>query len=196
MKSMAANSIASAIAVIVSGSAWAGTAIPDSLKAPPTQTLAVVAQAVGVQIYECTTSKTDPARAEWAFQSPEAELFDNSGERIGKHYAGPTWESNDGSKVAGETKARDDGPDRNAIPWLLLSTKSIQGDGVFSGTQSVQRVDTVGGQAPADGCDRENLGKVARVPYRATYNFYNAGYSVGAAPPGGATGSPAAYYFR
>lgn len=91
---------------------------------------------------------------------------------MGKHYAGPMWESNDGSKVVGEVKARDDGPDVNAIPWLLLSAKSAEGNGIFGKTQSVQRVKTVGGKAPADGCSQAQLGKIARVAYRATYNFY------------------------
>lgn len=195
MKAVAANSIAGAMLAFLSTSAGADTAIPDNLKAAPTQTLAVVAKAVGVQIYECSSSTADPARVEWAFKSPEAELFDHTGKKMGKHYAGPTWESDDGSKVAGEVKARDDGPDGSAIPWLLLSAKSVEGNGIFGKTQSVQRVETAGGKAPADGCDRGNLGKIVRVPYRATYNFYISGYSVGAAPPAGATGSPA-YYFR
>jgi len=154
-------------------SAQVGTspAIPETLKVPASQTLSVSAQATGVQICECAASKTDPTRFEWAFKAPEAELFDNAGNKIGKHYAGPTWESNDGSKAVGEVKARDDGPDPNAIPWLLLSAKS-EGNGIFGKTQSVQRVNTAGGKAPADGCSQAQVGKVARIPYRATYSFY------------------------
>ena len=154
-------------------SAQAGTspAVPETLKVPASQTLSVSAQAIGVQIYECAASKTDPTRFEWAFRAPEAELFDDAGAKIGKHYAGPTWESNDGSKAVGEAKARDDGPDPNAIPWLLLSAKS-EGNGIFGKTQSVQRVNTAAGKAPADGCSQAQVGKVARIPYRATYSFY------------------------
>src|SRR6266704_1241294 len=84
---------------------------------------------------------------------PEADLFDLSGKKIGKHYAGPTWESNDGSKVVGEVKARDDGPAPTAIPWLLLRAKSTSGNGAFSRTQAIQRLYTVGGQAPAESCN-------------------------------------------
>jgi len=40
-------------------------AAPENLKVPATQTLSVVAQASGVQIYECNASKTDPTRFEW-----------------------------------------------------------------------------------------------------------------------------------
>lgn len=54
---------------------------------------------------------------------------------IGKHYAGPTWEGKDGSKVVGEVNARDNGPDPNAIPWPLLSAKSKSGTGAYWGTK-------------------------------------------------------------
>ena len=148
---------------------------PENLKVPATQTLSIVAQASGVQIYECSASKTDPTRFEWVFKAPEADLFDIAGKNIGKHYAGPTWESSDGSKVVGEVKARDDGTDANAIPWLLLSAKSVEGNGIFGKTQSIQRVETIGGKAPAYGCNQAQQGTVARVGYLATYNFYVAG---------------------
>jgi hypothetical protein len=146
--------------------------VPENLKVPATQTLSVVAQASGVQIYECNASKTDPTKFEWVFKAPEAELFDNAGKKIGKHYAGPTWESNDGSKVIGAVNASDNGPDTNAIPWLLLNAKSTEGNGIFSKTQSVQRVNTVGGKAPVDGCNQAQVGKGARIAYRAAYYFY------------------------
>jgi hypothetical protein len=178
MKAVAATFIASASFVaLLSGCASVdigmAPVVPENLKVPATQTLAVVAQANGVQIYECNASKTDPTRFEWALKAPEAELFDSAGKKIGKHYAGPTWESDDGSKVVGQAKASDAGPDVNAIPWVLLSTKSAEGNGIFGKTQSVQRVKTVGGKAPADGCDQAQLGKIARVAYRARYNFYD-----------------------
>ncbi|MEP6656547.1 MAG: DUF3455 domain-containing protein [Betaproteobacteria bacterium] len=129
-------------------------------------------RATGVQIYDCKPGKDDPARFEWVFRAPEADLFDAAGRKIGKHYAGPTWEGNDGSKAVGEIKARDDGPDVNAIPWLLLSAKSTSGIGVLGRTVSVQRVRTVGGKAPVDGCGQAQAGKETRVPYGAAYYFY------------------------
>lgn len=148
--------------------------IPETLKVPETQVLSLETQAAGVQIYECKASKDGPMRPEWVFKAPEAELFDREGKRIGRHYAGPTWESNDGSKVVGEVKARDNGPDPNSIPWLLLSAKSSSRNGVFSQMQSIQRVHTVGGKAPAEGCNQAQVGKEVRVPYKALYYFYNA----------------------
>ena len=146
--------------------------IPETLKVPETQVLSLETQSTGVQIYECKASKDDPMRFEWVFKAPEAELFDSVGKRIGKHYAGPTWESNDGSKVVGEVRARDNGPDPKAIPWLLMSAKSTSGSGVFSQTQSIQRLYTSGGITPAEGCTQAQVGKEARVTYKAKYYFY------------------------
>jgi hypothetical protein len=148
--------------------------VPESLKVPANQVLALEAYASGVQIYECRAAEDDPLRYEWVFKAPEAELFDSAGKRIGRHYAGPTWESNDGSRVVGDVKARDNGPDPDAIPWLLLSAKSTSGTGVFSRTRSIQRMNTVGGKAPADGCSQAQAGKESRVAYKAAYYFYNA----------------------
>ena len=146
--------------------------VPEALKAPATQVLSLETQAAGVQIYECKVSKDNPTRFEWVFKAPEAELFDSAGKKIGKHYAGPTWESNDGSKVAGEVRAKDTGPDPNAIPWLLLNAKSNSGSGIFSQTQSIQRLYTAGGKAPTEGCSQAQSGKEVRVPYKAKYYFY------------------------
>jgi len=146
--------------------------VPEALEPPAGQRLSLETMGIGVQIYECKPAKDDPKRFEWVFKAPEAELFDSSGKRIGKHYAGPTWEANDGSKVVGEIKGRDNGPDPSAIPWLLLSAKSTSGNGVFSRVQSIQRLRTVGGKAPAVGCDRAQAGVETRVSYEAGYYFY------------------------
>jgi hypothetical protein len=149
--------------------------VPEKLKAPTDQALAVELQAAGFQVYVCGTAQDDATRFVWTLKAPEADLFDASGKKIGKHYGGPTWEANDGSKVVGEVKARDDGPDPAAIPWLLLSAKATSGSGILSKTASVQRLRTVGGKAPVAGCNQPaHAGTEVRVPYTATYYFYAA----------------------
>jgi hypothetical protein len=167
---------AMSLAAILTGPANAGDekgpAVPEALKVPADQVMSLATRATGVQIYECKPGKADPTRFEWVFKAPEAELMDGTGKRIGKHYAGPTWESDDGSKVVGEVKARDDGPDPGAIPWLLLGAKSNSGNGVFSETLTIQRIQTTGGNAPAEGCGQAQEGQQARVPYTASYLFY------------------------
>jgi hypothetical protein len=146
--------------------------VPAALAVPASQALAQLWTASGVQIYTCMRSAADPARYEWQFKAPEATLFDAQGHRRARHYDGPTWEAEDGSKVVGAVQARDAGPDANAIPWLLLSAASTSGRGLLSGTLSIQRITTAGGRAPAAGCGPEQQGEVLRVPYTAEYAFY------------------------
>src|SRR6058998_3414899 len=61
--------------------------------------------AEGVQIYVCQANATNANLLEWTFRAPEATLMNEDGEVVGRHYAGPTWEGNDGSKVIGEARA-------------------------------------------------------------------------------------------
>ena len=73
--------------------------VPDKLRPGANESLALIVPAKGVQIYECRARKDHVGEYEWAFVAPEADLFDARGNRIGRHYAGPHWESTDGSKI-------------------------------------------------------------------------------------------------
>jgi len=97
-------------------------------------------------------------------------------ERIepGRHYAGPHWESTDASKILGTVKERADAPVAGAIPWLLLTAKSVGPEGSFSKVTSIQRVNTVGGVAPQAGCSQATAGAAARINYTADYYFFTA----------------------
>lgn len=146
--------------------------VPPSLAPAAGESLAMVVAAKGVQIYECRARKDAPGY-EWAFVAPDAELVDTRGHRVGHHGKGPYWEANDGSKVVGTVKARSDAPVADAIPWLLLDTVPAGPEGRFSRVRSIQRVNTVGGSAPAQGCDAASVGKSARVAYLADYYMYS-----------------------
>jgi hypothetical protein len=146
--------------------------VPNTLKVSPDETLSFAAKARGVQIYECRIKTNDASNYEWVLKAPEADLFDAQGKRIGRHYGGPTWEGIDGSKVVGEVKSREPSTDSNAIPWLLLVARKHDGNGVFSRISSIQRLETAGGKAPAEGLDRSKVGTESRVPYTAVYFFY------------------------
>ena len=63
--------------------------------------------------------------------------------QIGIHYAGPTWEANDSSKVVG-TRLAGCTPNRGAIPWLKLGAASTSGRGRFERVTFIQRVNTIG----------------------------------------------------
>lgn len=142
--------------------------IPSELVPAADQDLKFVLHATGVQKYTCAATATGFA---WTFVAPEADLFKN-GCSVGIHYAGPTWEYQDGSTVvaarlAGATV------DPTAIPWLLLGAVSHGGDnGKMTPVSSIQRLSTVGGNAPATGCDADHVGAAANVPYIADYFFY------------------------
>ena len=146
--------------------------IPVDLRVPASAVLAQQTNAAGVQIYRCSADKSDAARFSWTLKQPEADLFDHAGKKVGKHYAGPTWEGNDGSRVTGEVVARVDSPDPNSVAWLLLRAKSASGNGIFGSVLFIQRLRTVGGNAPGDGCDQASAGKEVRAPYSAEYWFY------------------------
>ena len=58
-----------------------------------------------------------------------------------------------------------------AIPWLLLKARSTDGPGVFSTITYIQRLQTAGGVAPTESCDRIVAGVERAAPYTAIYAF-------------------------
>jgi hypothetical protein len=168
--------IVSTLAFAMSASAGAQGAasvanVPENLKPSANESVAMVVAAKGVQIYECRPVKNQADAYEWALVAPLADLFDASGNKVGIHYAGPHWESLDGSRIVGAAKASADAPQPGAIPWVLLAAKSDGGAGAFSKVTSVQRVNTVGGVPPRTGCSQTAAGTMVRVPYAADYYF-------------------------
>jgi hypothetical protein len=147
--------------------------VPSDLMPPAGAVLLFELGARGDQIYTCAAKPEDPATFVWTFKAPQAELFNDRGEVVGSHFAGPTWQSQDGSSVKAAVVARADARSKKAIPWLLLGATAHDGDGVFSTVTHIQRLDTKGGVAPSKGCDATHAGEEVHVPYKATYAFYN-----------------------
>jgi hypothetical protein len=142
------------------------------MKAPEGEVVVQKFRAHGVQIYACVGTGGDAGGVAWEHQAPETDLTDDTGQRVGRHYAGPTWESTDGSKVVGELVKKVPAADGRGVHWLLMRAKATLGTGIFSKVTSIQRVDTVGGKPPTQGCDSTTLGNTERVPYEGTYYFY------------------------
>jgi hypothetical protein len=140
--------------------------ICESVKVPAGNKVSSRVYASGVQVYRWSGTA-------WVFVGPVANLYADHNFRgqIGTHYAGPTWESNSGSKVVAR---RADGctPDPSAIAWLKLETVSSEGPGIFDGVTFIQRVNTTGGLAPST--PGTVAGQEARVPYTTEYYFYRA----------------------
>jgi hypothetical protein len=143
--------------------------VPQQLQPPANEQLLLQVHAKGDQIYTCKEGVPEFA---WTLKAPDAQLFDKDGKPFGKHFAGPSWEASDGSRVVGKAVANVPSPDADSIPWLLVSIVKHEGDGVLSKATSIQRLNTKGGKAPATGCDSINVGKEARVAYSADYLFY------------------------
>jgi len=138
--------------------------VPADIQVPAGNKVHFQGYAQGVQIYTWDGSS-------WGASVPEAVLYDADGNVVAIHYAGPTWESNSGSKVVGAVVPPRVTVDPNAIPWLLLKAVSTEGPGVFANITYVHRVNTTGGKAPAVA---GTVGQVVRVPYTAEYFFYRA----------------------
>lgn len=124
--------------------------------------------AVGFQIYTCNGDQFGPAAV------PDATLYDDDGNVVATHFAGPTWRSNSGSEVVGELPPVGVEVDKDSILWLRLKADKdrTHGPGIFANTTFIHRVNTVGGKAPSGAC--APVGSKLAVPYTADYFFYRA----------------------
>jgi hypothetical protein len=77
-------------------------------------------QAAGAQIYVC--AKNTAGALNWRFREPVATLLEE-GKTVGRHFVGPTWEFDDGSRVVGELVSTAPGATAKDVPWLKLSVK-------------------------------------------------------------------------
>jgi len=169
---LAVPAAVSALLTCALGVAGAAEPVPDSLAPPAGLKRVLEASAVGVQIYRCKTpdNAKDASAAAWILEAPRATLTDQRGEGVARHYAGPTWEAVDGSKITGKVTARADAPEKGAIAWLLLTAQSAGTPGRFDQVRAVQRLYSSGGAAPAGAC--AHIGETLEVPYRALYVFW------------------------
>jgi hypothetical protein len=163
--------------------------VPAGLEVPPPNVAFLVGHAIGTQNYECQPSPR-LGRVAWTLFTPQATLFSDQEDQLTTHFFSPTpedlivratWQdSRDTSTVwASAIAAVPDPTSSGAIAWVKLQTAGTSvgptGGNRLSRTTFVQRVNTVGGSAPATGCDRPtDVGRKAFVPYRADYFFYQA----------------------
>ena len=160
-------------------------AVPANLEVPAGNKVTFMAHAVGTQNYICLG-----AGLNWTFIGPQATVFDEDAEQNLTHFLSPnpsenglaraTWQhSRDTSAVWALAIASSADPAYvapGAIPWLLLTVVGAQ-DGPIGGdrmtaTTFIQRVNTVGGIAPAGGCP--GAGARTFVTYEADYVFHKA----------------------
>lgn len=146
-------------------------ALPEPVRVPAGQKVMMSTTGVGEITYECREKKDMAGAHEWAFVGPVATLYSGDKKTVGKYYAGPTWEANDGSKVTGKQLAVAPAAPGN-IPLQLVKTDPAMGAGAMTGVSYIQRLNTKGGVAPAMACDATSKGKRQQVAYEADYVFY------------------------
>ncbi len=146
-------------------------ALPEPVRVPAGQKLMMSTTGIGEITYECREKKDMAGAHEWAFVAPVATLYSGDKKAVGKYYAGPTWEANDGSKVTGKQLAVSPASP-GSIPLQLVKTDPAMGAGAMSGVSYIQRLNTQGGVAPAMACDAMSKGKRQQVAYQADYVFY------------------------
>ena len=76
--------------------------VRKELQPPTNERPLLQVHAKGDQIYTC---KVDGAQFAWMLEAPDAQLFDKCGKAFGKHFAGSSWEANDGSRITGKAVA-------------------------------------------------------------------------------------------
>jgi hypothetical protein len=171
MRTPSARSVVLALPLLVASLASASAAetpLPAAIAAPG-ETIVLSAHAEGAQVYECKAGAD--GKSAWSFREPIATLIVD-GKTIGRHYAGPNWEHNDGSVVVGKAIGNAPGATANDIPWLKLEVISKRGNGVLTGVTTVQRINTQGGKLEG-ACDK--VGSFKSAPYAADYVFLRKG---------------------
>ncbi len=157
-------------AMALTASVASAQPVPDRIQVPAGNAPYLQAHAIGAQVYACAATADGP---KWQFVAPQAILYDDHARLIGIHFAGPTWQTRDGSQVKA---ARVDGVtvDPTAIPWLLLKQTSTT-PGRLAATTYVQRLNTRGGLEPAASkCSTATVGNERKVLYTADYRFWRA----------------------
>jgi hypothetical protein len=157
-------------AMALTASVASAQPVPDRIQVPAGNEPYMQAHAIGAQVYACTATADGP---KWQFVEPQAILYDDHARLIGVHFAGPTWQTLDGSQVKA-AKVDDVTVDPTAIPWLLLKQTATT-PGRLAATTYVQRLNTRGGLEPAAStCSTATVGNERKVLYTADYRFWRA----------------------
>jgi Protein of unknown function (DUF3455) len=160
--------------------------VPADLEVPAGNEAFLLGRGVGTQNYVCVPSPSI-GHVAWTLFTPQATLFNDQREQITTHFFSPnpdeggivraTWEDSLDTSMVWARAIGSASVSPNAIAWVLLEVVGVQagptGGNSFSGTTFIQRLNTVGGLAPATGCDLPtDIGHEAFMPYTADYFFF------------------------
>jgi hypothetical protein len=161
----------SVTASLIAGTLIAGEAsaqMPDAIAAPG-ETKVVALSGQGAQVYECKAGAN--RKLAWTLREPIATLM-LDGKTVGRHYAGPNWDYEDGSGVSANPVGNAPGKTANDVPWLKLEVTAHRGSGTLTGVTTVQRINTQGGVITGS-CNK--AGAFRSAPYSAEYVFLRRG---------------------
>ena len=163
--------------------------VPDTIAVPEGNVAFLLGRGVGTQNYVCQPADT-LGRVAWTLFTPQATLFSDEKDQLTTHFFSPnpdepgvvvraTWQdSRDTSAVwAAAVASVPDPTGSGAIAWVKLQTAGTEpgpnGGSTLTVTTFIQRVNTVGGSAPATGCTTPtDIGRKAFIPYTADYVFF------------------------
>ena len=153
---------------------YSQAALPDAVKVPVGNKVAMETVGVGEITYECREKAAAAGQFEWVFVGPNAVLNSRAGKAVGTYYGPPaTWASIDSSKLTGTQLAVSPSAAGN-IPLQLVKANPAMGQGTMTGVTYIQRVATLGGVAHASACAADTKGKKEIVKYQADYIFWSA----------------------
>lgn len=151
---------------------YSQASLPTSVQVPSGHKVAMQTKATGDITWQCRASTDMAGQYAWAFAGPDAMLWDHGGKQVGRYYGPPaTWENLDGSRITGTQLAVAPGGTGN-IPMQLVKADPAVGMGAMQGVSHVQRVNTRGGVAPADGCSASTVNAKRVAQYSADYVFW------------------------
>jgi hypothetical protein len=162
--------------------------VPENIQVEADHKAYFVGHAFGTQNYVCLPSSSSPTGFAWTLFGPQANLFNDADRQITTHFSRPNpdendtvrpvWQhSRDTSSVMARMVPNGFVKVPGAIDWLLLEVIRTEegptGGDKLKGTTFIQRLNTVGGVAPATGCTQlAEVGNRQYVPYAADYFFY------------------------
>ena len=163
--------------------------VPAGLEVPPPNVAFLVGHAIGTQNYECQPSPPSDAspgrylrhRRRCSATRKINSSPTSSAPPLKTRSCAPRGKTPGTRARCGRRAiaAVADPNESGAIAWVKLQTAGTAvgptGGTTLSKTTFVQRVNTVGGSAPATGCNvPTDIGRKAFVPYTADYFFYQA----------------------
>lgn len=161
--------------VATSGKTFDQSALPQAVRVPAGNQVALELVGKGDSVFECQTLGVGTAAIShaWGFARADAKLFDRAGTQVGRYTAPPaTWDITAGANVTAKPLATAPAAP-NQLPLQMLQADVATGSlGTFKGVTYVQRVNIQGGMAPTAKCDWLNDRQRVSVPYQADYIFY------------------------